>query len=268
MLALGLEGSAPPPWVELFPDFAVSPGRARGAHVLLAARSVSGWFNRGQGDTAPPTWSSSLAGDTLLLEGPDLAASLHREGDRLRGELVASGEGGWIVAFALRSILHHALRGRGLLLHASGVVRRGQLLLFLGRSGAGKTTIARELAGGGRPFSLDRVALLREELGPVAHPTPFSDFQGRAGRHEPTRPRALLFLEQGPRHQLEPLSAGGVAARLVQHSLASGPELGDISAPLEVASWIAERIPGFRLTFRRDEGFWTILDSELGGQER
>jgi len=57
--------------------------------------------------------------------------------------------------------LHRLAREGGLLLHACGVVREGHARLFTGRSGAGKTTLARlELARGGcEVLSDDRVVL-------------------------------------------------------------------------------------------------------------
>jgi len=148
-----------------------------------------------------------------------------------------------------------------MLLHASGVVRNGRLWIFAGYTSAGKTTIARELNGGGVPFAVDRVALLREGLAPQAHPTPFSDPRGEIARCVPAAPEAVVIVEQGDAHAVRRLAPASAAGQLVHHSSWNWQSQAVMSLALETAGWMAERVPVHVMRFSKDEGFWSLLDA-------
>lgn len=106
-------------------------------------------------------------------------------------------------------------RGRGVELHSCGVIdRSGQGRLFVGVSGAGKTTTARlwsdEAAG---IVSDDRVIVREHDGGFWIHGTPW---HGEAEISQPERaPLAGVYLlVQSPVNELRPLSHAAAVARL------------------------------------------------------
>ena len=132
----GLE--SPESWAGLFPTYAASPEGMQSPDVVLDTDPIPGWLNPRRLGDGKPAWSSTWTKDELHLEGPDLHGVVRKEGSSLRGSLTADSDGPWSLAFTLRSVLHQAIAGRGLLLHASGVMRDGRLYLFAGHAGAGK----------------------------------------------------------------------------------------------------------------------------------
>jgi hypothetical protein len=119
--------------------------------------------------------------------------------------------------FPLDELLVQGLlaRGRGVELHACGVVApSGAGLLFVGASGAGKTTTARLWArAGAAVISDDRVIVRRGRDGLVLHGTPW---HGEERYAEPVAaPLAAVFLlRHADTNDLASLSAAEAAARL------------------------------------------------------
>jgi len=111
----------------------------------------------------------------------------------------------------LRIITAFAVLARGgLLLHSSGIVRDGKAWLFLGRSGAGKTTLARKaLATGADILSDDGNVLLPDGQGGFeAGPVPFAGELGQVPcRDQRPAPVAGIFWL----HKSEALQVQGVA---------------------------------------------------------
>ncbi|MFH2010505.1 MAG: hypothetical protein ABI333_28150 [bacterium] len=169
----------------------------------------------------------------------------------------------FVLAGMLRLVLSRVLLRRGgLLLHASGVVRRGALHLFSGPSGSGKTTIASELLGGGEPFALDRVALRVNGEGRwTGYATPFSDDEGRGMARSPGVPvQGLHFIEQSPRPFLQPLDRLDAVRKVLQNAAIDGRCASTDALVLEHAVSIAERVACYRLRFSRDSSFWVEID--------
>ncbi len=150
---------------------------------------------------------------------------------------------------------------RKLLLHCSGVIRNEKLYLFVGPSGRGKTTIAEQLNGGGIPFCTDTAVIAVSNNPPLAHPTPFSDFKNVCPKSDPKTPTAVVFIEQAETHSLQPLSeiATGRGILKNMHFIPGSYRL--TQALLDAAAEIASTVPGLHLKFRKDEGFWPLLDS-------
>lgn len=63
----------------------------------------------------------------------------------------------------LRNICQSAIAGKGAILHASSVVGSGKGYIFLGDSGAGKSTIARNLKPNMLPFTDDSIIIKKEK---------------------------------------------------------------------------------------------------------
>ncbi|MFN3308159.1 MAG: hypothetical protein ACK44E_03040 [Anaerolineales bacterium] len=146
----------------------------------------------------------------------------------------------------------------GLMLHAAAVKREGKAYLFLGYSGAGKTTTARN-APAGSVLNDDLVVLLRSDVGWIAWATPF---------HNPTqnRPRPgsapiekILYLVKDQRVYLESTPPAQALAEMV----ACVPVL--TVAPfylreyLQRCQQILSYTPYSHLHLLPDDTYWSVL---------
>lgn len=148
-----------------------------------------------------------------------------------------------------------------LLLHASGVYRAGKVWLFCGSSGSGKTTIALKLNGGREPFSVDRIIIVPgydETL--TAFSTPFGFDAENCLTSRSGRVIGFCFIEQADRHEIKRMSSEEVISEIVQQINCYTREPSIIEKVLKTMAIIAEKYPCYRLCFRKDEGFWTLLD--------
>ena len=142
-------------------------------------------------------------------------------------------------------------RGRGLEVHGCGVIAAdGRGYLFVGQSGAGKTTMARLwLADTGTTIlSDDRVVLRIEPDGVWMFGTPW---HGEAPLASPARVRLshVFFLQQSLHDRLEPIGAAAAAARLLASSF---PPFHDPSAMAfslqfvgEIVNTVSHSVLGF-----------------------
>lgn len=163
-----------------------------------------------------------------------------------------------------------AARRKGIdsfLLHSSGVVRRGRGYAFAGRSGSGKSTVAR-LSKGMTVLNDEITVIDLSNPDPVLHGTPFNGFF--RGKEEGSAPLAcVLLLEQGPAHQLSP--AGGLEdVKSLSREVIPPIGLEDPFSPasfmemFDRAEGIRSRIPLYRLEFKKDPGFWDCIDAREG----
>jgi hypothetical protein len=149
----------------------------------------------------------------------------------------------------------------GLVMHGASVRGARGPVLFLGESGAGKSTVC-DLSGERLLFN-DEISLLRrqQELWSV-WPSPFfsrPERLNRARRPEPLA--ALCLLRQSAEDRLSPLApteaVAGVMACLLNFldDPASAARLLDLSLDL------CTRVPVYRLDFRKSPDFWRLLES-------
>lgn len=190
---------------------------------------------------------------------PELAAALWTPVEGPAAERVGVFENFLRVLAAYRL----AERG-GVLLHSAGVVHRGRAYLFVGPSGAGKTTIARISRDAGKTVLSDDMNVIRAGAergsGAVAESLPFAGDLGRLAGPAGSYPLAGLFrLEQAPAHAREPLEAAPALAAL----LANAPFLNSDPWRLDLVSenltGLLARVPLETLAFRPDPGFWPLL---------
>jgi hypothetical protein len=148
-----------------------------------------------------------------------------------------------------------------LLLHASGVIRRGRLWLFCGPSCSGKTTIATELNAGGDPFSLDMVVISCGEDGRIAaDSTPLSDDRGVAAPRSQYSVFGIALIEQSPKDEIFCLSAHQIATKLMAESVWFSKSTEGIGRLMEIVGRIVESTRCVGLRFTKSESFWALLD--------
>ncbi len=151
----------------------------------------------------------------------------------------------------------------GLYVHASAVVAGGSAHVFLGSSGAGKTTIASLYERQGATIlSDDRTVLFERDGQLFAAGTPF---HGK-GLHWSPRiapVRSLLFLEHAPATSLQRLHLGAAASRLAAVSFMELWSPGAIARSLFAGERACRLAPTFALRFRPDVDALTAMEAAI-----
>ena len=152
-----------------------------------------------------------------------------------------------------------ALRRGGFLLHSAGVARGDGAHLFFGPSGSGKTTTCR-LSGGHRVIS-DDVILVLTGGEPRAVSIPFRGHLAELPAEQDSfRIVGFYRLVQDSKVRIEPLEMARAAGELigslpfVTERAENGP------AVLEAIGRALEKVPAYRLHFRKDPSFWDVID--------
>lgn len=147
----------------------------------------------------------------------------------------------------------------GFLLHAASAIRHGRAFVFAGRSGAGKTTIAR-LAPAGVSLLSDEISWIRPgAAGFVAWGTPFTGELGQPGENRCAPVEALYFLEQARENRITRLK-GAEAMRLLLENIlffANDPRL--VRRVFDNACAFADSVGVARLSFLPETGVWELI---------
>jgi hypothetical protein len=177
-----------------------------------------------------------------------------------RGVARLSGRSYW--DNVLRVIFFQVFLHRGgLLVHAAGLVHRQRAFIFPGPSGAGKTTIV----------SLSpKMAVLSDEIPvlqlagqgrePVAHGTPFYGDWGRPGEEISAPIKGFYFPTHAQENRLIPLDSKETFTRLLPCVFSYTTRRPNLEILLNLTWQLAERVPGYVLSFCPDPGFWELLD--------
>ncbi|HJQ37390.1 MAG TPA: hypothetical protein VKB93_09645 [Thermoanaerobaculia bacterium] len=174
-----------------------------------------------------------------------------------RGEIVVS-EAAWHLnplTYPLDEVLvsHLLGQGRGVELHSCGVIdREGRGHLFVGMSGAGKSTTARLWGTDAATIVSDDRVIVREEDGVMwMHGTPW---HGEAALSEAAgAPLAGVYLlMQSPRVALRELQHADAVARLFGCAFPPFHDASAVAFTLEFLERIARRVPVRELCFTRD----------------
>jgi hypothetical protein len=147
---------------------------------------------------------------------------------------------------------------RGFLLHAASIVRDGRAFVFVGRSGAGKSTVA-SLSPAGSVLT-DEISLLRFSGGCwQAYGTPFWGEFRAAGQNRHFPIAGIYSLAQAAEDRLEPLSAKEILRALLPCVLFFTAEKRAHEALLAMLLGLIGQIPCHRLHFRRSADFWRLI---------
>jgi len=170
----------------------------------------------------------------------------------------------------LHQAFHMAARARGedcCLVHSSGVVRNGAGYLFVGASGAGKSTIAR-LSTGGQVLNDEICMVALAGNPPRLYGTPFNGFfKDKVEGQAPLK--AVFLLAQAQMHRLRPVAMSEAVSAVFQQvvpPVALDEPVGKAAYErmLDAAGRLLAHVPAYRLEFRQDAGFWSLIDGITG----
>jgi hypothetical protein len=147
----------------------------------------------------------------------------------------------------------------GFLLHAASAVLGGRAMLFVGPSGAGKTTIAR--------LAPRDVMLLSDEISYVRHVgdqyvafgTPFAGELGHSGQPVSAPVAAVYRLERGLDNEVDRLGVTESVRTLMKNILFFADDSELTGHVLETSCHAASTIPFYRLAFAPDARVWDVI---------
>ena len=161
-------------------------------------------------------------------------------------------------------LLFHLLNfSQGMVVHASGVEIEGKVYLFLGDSGAGKSTIAEifeKRFGMDRVYSDDRMILRRHNGSWLAYGSPWHGSLPRSANRS-GKIAGLFFLEQTPVHGLDILPRENAIERLMKVAIGPWWLKERIQAHVEMLEDIvqSEEFGVFRLGFAPNDSVVNFL---------
>jgi hypothetical protein len=284
-----------------FPGAVAADGAAPAIPILMRRRAAGDFLAvdaRGWEYGLDFDWSPAA----VRLAGIGLAGRLDWLADQPgpRGTLWTCEDGGERFPGVFENFLrvlvaYRLLEIGGAVLHCAGVVKDGAAFLFLGRSGAGKTTVARlSLAQGGEVLSDDLNALIPDvALGADAAPgAPASDtggvaesahagrtagagcavlklpFTGDLGERRAMRPPVplggLLRIAQDTVDELAPLSRAETLACLLACApfVNVDPHRRERLEQVLLALTMGAAPRAYALRFSLAGGFWSIIDKK------
>jgi len=151
----------------------------------------------------------------------------------------------------------------GVMLHASAVRYEERGYVFAGRSGAGKSTVARLLASIAEVLSDELVAIRQMPEVWQVFGTPFWGDFARAGANLSAPLQGIYLLQHARQHRLEKLPRRDALTAILQCSLqfAEGAQVAEWM--LNVVSALVRDVPVHRLHFLPDMGFWEMVTQEV-----
>ena len=256
---------------ERFGELCREPTEDDSGHVLTTRlfRIGRSEFRTFELDGWTYTFDRDYTPTSVRLAGLDFMGRLDWADD-LSGALF-TGEGGGATFQCLFEnffrvlVAYRLLELGGVLLHSAGVASRGRAHLFLGPSGAGKTTISRlGLASGRLVLSDDMNALCPDEEGtPKVEKLPFAGDLGRTPTPRSTYPLASLNrLRQGENH-LRPLARAEAVATLLSCAPFVNSDPHRLDVLVDNLRDLVGRCQFQELTFSKKGDFWPLLENEI-----
>ena len=148
----------------------------------------------------------------------------------------------------------------GLLVHGAALVLNGEVRLFVGLGGHGKSSVV-ALSPHALALNDDMVILRPSGSGWRAFGTPFwnTETTQREGETAVGPVAGIYVLAQDRRVYLESLTAMVATSELVANCPVVNTDLYELPAVIERCRCLAEVVPVQRLHFRKAPGFWALL---------
>jgi len=163
-------------------------------------------------------------------------------------------------------MIHLLAQGKGVEIHGCGVLDAiGRAYLFVGQSGAGKSTIARLWCGhAGVTLLSDERVVLRTDRNPIAvYGTPWQgDAQLASPQHGDLA--AVFFLNRGVTHTVVPVRAAQAAARLFSCAFLPFHTAAAVDRTMTAVQQVASDTPCYDLSFAPDRSVIDVLKGHMG----
>lgn len=193
-------------------------------------------------------WRIFAGGDDTDRMSPSPVTSMHSQDQDLNnGSPIAVNP----LPYPLDGLLLYFLFSQGgdIMIHGSGVVSGGRGWLFSGRSGSGKTTMARIFDGAGdRVIHDDRLVLRREGSGWVMHNTPV--YRNDEPRSAPLD--HLWVIRHGSANVSEPVAGAEAVAMILSNCIQQNWDREAASRLAAAADELAASVKVSRLSFLPD----------------
>jgi hypothetical protein len=157
-------------------------------------------------------------------------------------------------------MVHFLAQGRGLTLHACGVVWEGKGLLFVGESRAGKSTMARLWARekGVEVLSDDRMIVRKKENEFLMYGTPWHG-EGEFASPGNAKVEKMFFISHGSENAVREIRGMDAAARLLTCSFPPYWDLEGMAFTLDLISELTAKVSCQALSFRPERGVVELL---------
>lgn len=163
-------------------------------------------------------------------------------------------------------LVMYALAARGgVLVHSTGAIVGGRAYVFAGRSGAGKTTLARLFAASGAAkdvvlLSDDRMVLRTTEEGLEAFGTPWAgEAEVALNRSAPLA--GILFLHHGASNEIRPISEREAVEQILPLVSMPWHDRDMTAGVLATCDAVVSGTPAFEFHFRpADDAITAVLD--------
>jgi hypothetical protein len=236
------------------------------AYRLEHAPTISAKELTADGQYAPRKLRRS---DSIDLTGINFEAQLRLQSALASSYLGVAEEHEFAQANVIENFLrflaaHRALDQGGVVLHSAGLVFEEQAFIFVGYSGAGKTTLTRKAhKGGAKVLSDDINILLPSQIGYRAHAVPFTGEFGRTlnhlGGHESFPVAGIVLLQQGDQLSTRSITKSAAMAKLLVGSPFVNNDEHESQALFDALSSVATQVPLIKLISRRDDKIEAIM---------
>jgi hypothetical protein len=235
-----------------------------GADVVIDVVRAPGWRNSAEAFGVRSERDAAGA-RRIAVERPFVSGALSATHRGFEGAFTIGGESDTLLEGLMSLGLSALCEARGdLLLHASAVTRGDRALLFFGAGGSGKTTIATELNGDRETFCVDKALVTTRPDGVLrVHSTPFGDGFDGPRRPESAAVAGLYFIEQAEEHEVVPISRWEATNRLLGQTIADSRDSSTVQRTMGMIGRLADLDAAYRLRFRRDAGFWPLIEAAL-----
>jgi len=153
----------------------------------------------------------------------------------------------------------------GLVLHASAVEVDGRAVLFVGRSGAGKSTVAALAARAGATFLADDMIFVEidDNGAPRAHCLPFLQRNDGLLRPHAVPVAAVYAITQAARDVVRPLDATESLRKTMIATTLSVRHPHFAKASFDLAQRLARLVPARSLEFRDTPALWDVVRDDV-----